>query len=565
MLGGVTISSVFLEHEYVFVVPAEALTSEGVAAEFAADLQSKRGVSAGWLSSFNRAISDYCQRAQTLSARSPDYWRPPRMQNVVVAVDSWGVRPYFQPFHGSSWFVYASDFEADTSSHELSVLVLLYVEHLGMVRDPMRAAARTLSYLLTLTDEQIADLCGGCLRTTRADAVAFRTLAEHMSALRQLHHEDLSPAPESRSDEYSRIREAGLLVPKSLAHTVQGVANVFGRAAEVAAQRYLASFTESAGPEHAGEFVQWLKQNQPHVLLNDEAGGLLWDPEAPDEVEQIRIAIQGMTQAAARSLEHDLRLVSNCSKTFLGSLRQPELLPEPTEIEQDGGTYLHATRKLLVYDLVQPGLLTLVEPSPPFHRQLLAARSIHEWGHLAVDAGWVRVPIESQAQHADAIRTLESLFDQILSEAPLSLHQQTLEEAASFSGGPVDKIGPAYARLIYDRASDFASNLLARHYLGSELHCYLRANVRSLWHDGLSLFNQLARHAYEFQYLRLADFDDPISYFFATTWARETFIETRVVTESSLIRLFDAAYDVLRCYKVDHAAFQDLPRTPQVP
>ena len=562
MLGGVTSCSVFLEHEAVFVVPAEAMATEGVATGFAAELKRKRGVSADWLSSFNRAFSDYSQRAKALNAHSANYWRPARTQNLVVAVDSTRVRPYFQPFHGSSWFVYASDFEAGSSSHELSVFLLFYVEHLGLVRDAMRAGARTLSYLLTLNDEQIADLCAGCLRTTRPDAVAFRTLAEHMPALRQLHHDDFSPAPEVSRDDCARIREAGLLVPKHLAPTVQGVANVFGRAAEVASQRYLTPFTDAAGPEHAEGFVQWLKQAQPQVLLNDEASGPLWDPNAPDSCERLRDAIQGMTQAAARSLQLDLQLVSDCSGTFLSCLKHPELLPKPTEIEQEGGTYLHNSRKLLVYDLEQPGLLTLVEPAPPFHRQLLAARSIHEWGHLAVDAGWVRIPVDSERQHADALRALEELFDQILSQAPLSLQQQTCEEASSFSGKQVDRVGPAYARLICDRASDFASNLLARHFLGDELRCYLRGNVRSLRPDGLSLFNQLARHAYEFQYLRLADFDDPTSYFFATTWAHETFIDSRLVTEQNLTRLFDAAYEVLRCYEVDHEAFHGLPRTP---
>ncbi|HMR06514.1 MAG TPA: hypothetical protein PKA88_12075 [Polyangiaceae bacterium] len=554
----------FFQHRGLFVIPAEALRCGQIDANCATALQQRTSIDADWVAGFNRAFSRYCLRMDDLHARASDFFLPARHPNFVIVTAPAAVRPYTQPFRGSSWFAYASDFRATTSSDELAVFVLVYLDGLSRTQSPMRALARSLPYLLTLSEAQMTDLRAGCALTQRSDAVAFRTLGEHLQALRRMHHPDLAPltaaAPDAEA--YAPLREAGLLVPKDLMHTVQGVANVFERAAEAATHRYLAPFTDEADDEHADALAGWLRQAAPQVLVAGADGHVLWDPEAPATTDALQQAATGITKVAAESLRADLQTVSDCSRAFLAALTRPEQLKPPSEIEAEGGTYLHATRRLVVYSLEQPGILTLIEPAPPFHRELLAARTIHEWGHLAVDAGWVRVPEARRNEFRAAQGQLEAQFDALLRAAPLSQHQAAYEAASEIIGAPADRIGPAFAHIILQRASDYASNLVAQRFLDAELRHYLRGNLRSLHDTELGQFTQLAQQAYAFQYLLLAGIEKPFEYFMKVTGARATFVEPRIASEAQLETLFSAVSALLGCFEVDASAFRDLPRAP---
>src|SRR4029077_20269193 len=71
-------------------------------------------------------------------------------------------------------------------------------------------------------------------------------------------------------------------------------------------------------------------------------------------------------------------------------------LPAPdADSAQSGYSYLHRERGLIAYNLHEPGMERLRGPALPFARAMLAARTMHEWAHLAVDAGWVRRSVDA--------------------------------------------------------------------------------------------------------------------------------------------------------------------------
>src|SRR5690606_21318309 len=153
-------------------------------------------------------------------------------------------------------------------------------------------------------------------------------------------------------------------------------------------------------------------------LLTDAAGEPVWDPERARDVGRARDALAEVTARAADSLCRDLSVVADRSDRFLRSLVYPDRLGKTDELDQAGGTYIHPDRKIIVYSLLQPGLDPLPEAAPPYHRMLLAARTVHEWGHLAADAGWVRVPDDKVADFEEMKRDVQRRFDAAIAEAP---------------------------------------------------------------------------------------------------------------------------------------------------
>ncbi len=70
--------------------------------------------------------------------------------------------------------------------------------------------------------------------------------------------------------------------------------------------------------------------------------------------------------------------------------------------------YLDASRRA-VYELQQPAFDAQAGAAPPYHRLLLGARVMHEWGHLARAAKWLRVPEDRRCRVPDgACRTRET-------------------------------------------------------------------------------------------------------------------------------------------------------------
>jgi hypothetical protein len=240
-------------------------------------------------------------------------------------------------------------------------------------------------------------------------------------------------------------------------------------------------------------------------------------------------------------------------------------LPAPgPAIDQHGLTYIHRERKLVAYNLAEPLMQRLREPSVPFERWMLAARTIHEWGHLAVDAGWIDVSPTRRAEFAAVQTELALLFEELVTRAPTALRQHAapaLAELARASGG----VGRALVAQCLARMSDWQANLLAQRFLlPEERETYVRNNVRPLLGelDSRHLFQALARYAFEYQYLCFDPARDARRYFLACTWFAEQFLARGVLDQERLERLLDTVGRLCRCHVVDETAFRALEKGP---
>ena len=125
----------YFAHPELVVLPVEHLSERGMSEAFAEALQQERRVSDGWIELFDRAYATYWERAAWLYARAPETWFPPRRQNLALVLEPERTRPYYQPFHKSSWMLYASDFDPETSNLEHATYQLLHAERLSTSRD----------------------------------------------------------------------------------------------------------------------------------------------------------------------------------------------------------------------------------------------------------------------------------------------------------------------------------------------------------------------------------------------------------------------------------------------
>ncbi len=553
----------YFAHRELFVIPVEHLGEAGVSEAMAAAIRRDRGLDDAWIELLNRAYASYWARATSLYERAPESWFPPRLQNLCIVVDPGAVRPYFQPFHRSSWVLYASDFDPSVSNLEYATYQLFHAERLATARDMAMAVICGMSYWLERDEAEIEAFCAACRRSPRPDAAALDRLAAAMPWVLELWHDPLRRPPPERLGSLRRVREAGLWVEPEAQARLGALVPALRADAAAVLERYLTEAARAPATDPAlalasspAAFVcEWLREARPALLVTDEHEDVLWDPAAPAEVDRLMTALAGIGGRVAQSLREDLAVVGERSRSFLDALRRPEFLPRPGgEVEQEGGVYVHATRPLMVYSLAQPGLDPRREPAPPYHRLLVGARTIHEWGHLAEEAGWVGLPEARRAEHQAAQRQVAAAVEGLLADAPAAFVKAASEEAEAASREP----GPLVCELVLARMSDFCSNLLARRFLPrEELEAYVRANVHSHIGEESRPLHLLARHAYEYQYLALGCIEDPLRYFLRSTWFSDYFVDTGLVPRPRLEALLGAVAGLCGCYEVDASAFVD--------
>jgi hypothetical protein len=202
----------YFAHREMFVVPIEHLSEHGVSEAMARAIHDERGFSEGWIALLGRAQALYWQRAKELYARAPESWFPPRLQNLCIVTDPAGTRPYFQPFHKSSWVLYASDFDPELSNLEHATYQLLHAERLATTRDMAMAVICGMSYWLERTDDEIAAFEAACRRSPRPDAAVFVRLCDAMPWVRTLWHDPLRRPPLDLAPSLGRVKEEGRLV-----------------------------------------------------------------------------------------------------------------------------------------------------------------------------------------------------------------------------------------------------------------------------------------------------------------------------------------------------------------
>jgi hypothetical protein len=547
----------------VFLIPAEELEPAGLRAPFRAELLASGLVSPDWLARFEAAFALYFRRARALAERAARHFLPPRAQNLCLVRDPRAVRPWFQPLGRASCLLDHAAFEPARGSLEFATYQFFHVERLGLARAIVPALVQDFGYWLALTQEERLDFAAGCRRAEEGRASGWRALARALEWIVEGAHETLKPTRLAH-EALVPIPGSGYLLPQRHAGELAKLERAWTAAAE---ERRTAYFTHHAASSahDAPALLEWLARARPLVLVTGKTGEILWDPERPAELERLRGELADATSAALANLRADLEVVGARSRAFLASLVDPSRLPRPgPTIDQNGLAYIHRERKLVAYNVHEPGMQRLREPSVPFERWMLAARTIHEWGHLAVDAGFVAVPERRQQEFESVQLELARLFDAIVTDAPSALRAHAARALAELARAP-GGIGRGLVTQCLGRMSDWQANLLAQRYLApEERETYVRNNVRPLLGelDSAHLFQALARYAFEYQYLCFDPERDAHRYFLACTWFGEQFLARGVLDEARLELVLDAVGRLCRCHEVEAAAFRTKEAAP---
>lgn len=544
-------------HDEMFVVPIEALGPTGMATEMATLLSARRGVSPGWIELFNASFELYWRRSTELSARAPEHWLPPRLQQCCIATAARRVRPYFQPFNSCSWLLYAGDFDPQQSNAELGAYLFLQMERMGLLRDVTKTLLHNLSYWLVQDDSAVAAFAQACERSQRPDAAGFRALAAALPWIRTLHHPKLSPGTVGRSETTIAVPGTGLQVPPAEQPKLDALLGQWARAAQRCLDDFHAEYGRR-GKDRAGELCAWLREASPLVLVCGRDNQILWDPQTPQQIDPVRRTLGGLGAAAAASLRADLEVIDHHSRVFLEALVDPDRLPDThPEIAQHGLSYLHRDRRILAYNLHEPGMERLRVPAPPYERLMLGARSMHEWGHLAADAAWVGVRKDRQADFDGVVSTLRELFEEIHRDLSPPLRQLAAPEVERLARQH-GSLGEALVRIPLTRLADYQANLVARRFLSrAEMETYIRNNVYCLrWTSRPQAFLQrLARYAFEAQYLQLSLVPEPGAYLLGSTWFAEDYLHSGILKEQQFDELVGLVARLCAAQEVDESRF----------
>ena len=541
--------------EGMFVIPIEYLSMDGVDAAFATELEARGALDKASIQLFEDAFRLYWLWAAKLHALAPTYWSPPRVQHVCVVTAPDDVRPYYQPFNKNSWLLYDSDFHPETSSPELAAYHFLHVERMGLLQEIEPVMIANLGCFLALDETTAEGFVDGCRRTTRPDAPAFEALADALPSIRRIFHETLRP-PEAELPGAMPIPNTGVIVGQEEQPVISNVHRAWSEAAIEVLRRHHAAHAQPAS-DGGERIAEWLASARPSLLITGSEWRILWDPDAPDQLDNVRAALAGVTEHGASGILEDLKVVDACSRRFLSALAEPDALVDPAPYITEGGlSYIHKDRKLIAYH-VGPGENEgrLWQATPPYERYMLAARTIHEWGHLAAESDWIVVPEARKAERKALRGELEALLETIHDEAPppvQKLAAQEVEQLEEKSGS----VGKALVRGMLIRIEDYQSNLLAKNFLSpDEMDTYVRNNVSAHVQEYSmeAIYGQLTRHAYEIQYLRLSRIEDPLDWFYKSTWFVERFVRGGIITRERFEELVELIGKICDCYWIDES------------
>ena len=534
-----------LAHPSIVVVPAEILDEHGLEPEFAELLIAEGRLSAGQIDCLERGTALYWQRCRDLFARAPKSWFPPRQTNLLIISEPRGILPYMEPFTGTSSLLYASDLDTHP---EYVAYALVHVDRLALLGSVRSALVCNLSYWFDRDDASRSAFASAAARATRPDARCFTALADTFEWIDQLLHIPLREPQRDISEPYLEIVEgAELYAPKRLQPQITALCEE----AESAISDAMQTTAPAAVPARSrtvDALCDWLQQTRAHVIVVAPDGTTVWSPEMNDP-RWMRRALVNASDAAVASLHEDLRTIDERSRQFLERVTDVDTLPKSCAVlEFQGGTYIDPARRAVVHKLKQEVFDSLTLPAPPYFRLFLGARVMHEWGHLAHAAKFLRVPDENKLAYKEARAELGDCFLKAIAAIP-AIARSTDKETAGLSLCS-NHLPPILARKTLARVGDYLSNLMCSKMLpGEEMQIYVRTNVRHHFDKNLGLVSELARYAYEVHYLALADL--PRSYFFNTSGFVDYFIHSGIITEDNTNALFDAVGRVLACYEID--------------
>ena len=533
-----------LAHPGIVIVPAEALDEHGLDAEFAELLISDGRLSADQIDCLERGNALYWQRCRDLFARAPSSWFPPRQTNLLIISEQRGIFPYMEPFIGTSSVLYASDLNTHP---EYVAYMLVHVDRLALLPSVRAALVCNLSYWFDRDDASRTAFASATARAKRPDAQCFVALAEAFEWIDELLHIPLREPLHDPTEPYLAVEGADLYVPKRLQPQVTALCD----AGEIAARNAMQITAPAAAPARSrtvDALCDWLKETRAHVIVVAPDGTTVWSPDMNDP-RWMRRALVSASDTAVASLHEDLRTIDERSRQFLERVTDVDALPKSYGVlELEGGTYIDPARRAVVHKLRQEAFDCLTAPAPPYFRLFLGARVMHEWGHLAHAAKFLRVAEENKAAYKQARAELGDCFVQALASMPEKVRASDAETAGLALRS--SELPAVLARKTLARVGDYLSNLMCSKLLpGEEMQMYVRTNVRPHLDEKLGLVSELARYTYEVHYLGLADL--PRSYFFNTSRFVDYFIDSGIISEDNTNALFDAAGRVLACYEID--------------
>jgi len=534
-----------LAHPNIVVVPAEALDEHGLEPEFAELLITDGRLSADQVDCLERGTALYWQRCRDLFARAPGSWFPPRQMNLLIVSESRGILPYLEPFIGTSSLLYASDLDTHP---EYVAYALVHADRLALLRSVRAALVCNLSYWFDRDDASRSAFVSAAARAKRPDARCFTAMAGAFDWIDQLLHIPLREPLQDPTEPYLAVEGAELYVPKRLQPQVTALCDAGENAVSNAIQISAPAAGAPARSRTVDTLCDWLQQTRAHVIVVAPDGTTVWAPEMNDP-RWIRRALVNASDAAVASLHEDLRTIDERSRQFLERVTDVDTLPKSCAVlEFQGGTYIDPARRAVVHKLKQESFDSLTAPAPPYFRLFLGARVMHEWGHLAHAAKFLRVPDENKAAYKEARAELGDCFVKAIAAIPERVRARDAETAALSLRS--NELPARLARKTLARVGDYLSNLMCSKLLpGEEMQTYVRTNVHHHFDEKLGLVSELARYTYEVHYLALADL--PRSYFFNTSRFVDYFIKGGIISEENTNALFDAAGRVLACYGID--------------
>lgn len=537
-------------HEEMFVVPVEALSPNGALPAFGAEAEQAAGVAQHVVQCISEAFARYWERSLALHEADEAQWFPPRAQHICVIRKGHHVRPYFQPIYNSSWLFYEDDFDLETSSIELATYLFFHAERMSWRRQVLAAFEENLPYWLVRKEEEVADFCQGCSRSSRPDAAAFRALSEVLPWLRRLYHRRLRPPALSVPGGLVALGTSGLLAPRGEVRHWEKLRLKWQQNAEKVVMHHYTLYAKRERKPVA-LFCQWLSEHKPEVLLVGEELEVVWDPQQPPDTSKLSRVLGELAPAVAESLRADLEVIDVHSRRFRDAIRAPSPATAAS-VDPGGLSFLWRDRPIIAYRLCEPGMDRLRLPAPPYERLMLGARTMHEWGHLASAAGWVGVPPEKSGEFAESCARLEELCAQVVRDAPAAIRAALSNELERLE--KEGSVGRALAQIVYARMEDYRANVVAREFLSPlELETYVRNNVTCLKQSmrPTALFQRLVRYAYEFQYLRLLGIEDPWSYLCSSTWFDREYWHCGLVSHSLTEQLFETVAHLCSLQRID--------------
>lgn len=533
-----------LAHPNIVVIPAEALDEHGLAPKFAELLIADARLSDAQIDCLERGNALYWQRCSDLFARAPGSWFPPRQTNLLIVSDPRGISPYMEPFIGTSSLLYTSDLDTHP---EYVAYMLVHVDRLALRPSVRAALVCNLSYWFDRDEASRHAFASAAARAKRPDAPCFRALANTFEWIDQLLHIPLREPQQDPTEPYLAVEGADLYVPKRLQSQVTALCD----AGESAVNQAMQSTLPTAVPARsrtADALCDWLQEVRAHVIVVAPDGTTVWSPDMNDP-RWMRRALVNASDSAVASLHEDLRTIDARSRRFLERVIDVDALPKSYAVlEFGGGTYVDPARRAVVHKLKQTSFDCMAAAAPPYYRLFLGARVMHEWGHLAHAAKFLRVAEEKKAAYTEARAELGDCFVNAIAAMPETIRARDVETAIlSLRSKELPAI---LARKTLARVGDYLSNLMCSKLLpGEEMQTYVRTNVRHHFDEKLGLVSELARYAYEVHYLALADL--PRSYFFNTSRFIDYFINSGIISADNTNALFDATGRVLACYGVD--------------